>query len=892
MVIIQEDDYLAHYGILRRSGRYPWGSGVENENQRNKAFLDYVDDLKNKGLSEKEIAVGLDASITELRAAKSIAKNEQKQSQIIIAHRLKNDAGMSNVAIGREMGVNESVVRSLLAPGAKDKADNLMATANMLKAEVDKKKWLDVGSGVETGLNVSETKLKTAVIMLQEQGYEVWNVPVPQLGTGKNTQTRVLSLPGTTQRQAWENRDNIQQIQMHSQDGGRTFLGIHPPLSVDLKRVAINYAEDGGGDADGVIYVRHGVPDVSLGKSQYAQVRILVDDTHYIKGMAMYKDDLPKGVDLLFNTNKENTGNKKDALKPITDDPDNPFGAVIKAGGQQVVKDADGKEHLTSAMNILSEEGDWSKWSKSLSSQILSKQSPILAKSQLDMTYERRQNEYKEISKLTNSTVRKRLLSEFADGTDAYSVHLKAAHLPRQASHIILPITSMKPHEVYAPNYNDGEKVVIIRHPHGGTFEIPELTVNNKQREAKRLLGSARDAIGIHPSVAQRLSGADFDGDTVLVIPNNAGKITHTKALTELMDFDPVAAYPGYEGMKVITNKQTEMGKVSNLITDMTIKGADHSEIARAVKHSMVVIDSEKGLNYKQSYADHGIAALKDKYQTKLDGSQGASTIISRAKSPVYIPQIKPRTAAKGGPVDKVTGRKEFEETGAINRRTGQPRTTKMKALQVATDARALMSNEGVGTPIERLYADHSNRLKALANQARLASINTPPSKYSSTAKQAYPEEVASLNAKLALALRNRPLERQAQILANSVVKAKHVDNPDMGKELRKKIQYQALAEMRNRTKVSKTRIEITPSEWDAIQAGAISDSKLNSILDKANMDTVKKLATPHTQQLMTSTMKTRARRMLNDGYTRAQVAAQLGVSVSTLDVADVEPEE
>jgi hypothetical protein len=146
-----------------------------------------------------------------------------------------------------------------------------------------------------------------------------------------------------------------------------------------------------------------------------------------------------------------------------------------------------------------------------------------------------------------------------------------------------------------------------VRYPHGGTFEMPELTVNNQNREARSILsdkvkGHARDAVGINSKVAARLSGADFDGDTVLVIPNDRRSVKTSAPLKELKDFDPQKRYPGYEGMKVMSDKQKQMGDVSNLITDMTILGANPAEIARAVKHSMVVIDAEKHkLNYKQS---------------------------------------------------------------------------------------------------------------------------------------------------------------------------------------------------------------------------------------------------------------------------------------------------
>ena len=327
----------------------------------------------------------------------------------------------------------------------------------------------------------------------------------------------------------------------------------------------------------------------------------------------------------------------------------------------------------------------------------------------------------------------------------------------------------MKPTEVYAPTYENGARVVLIRHPHGGTFEIPELTVNNRHADAKRLLGDSRDAIGIHHEVAKRLSGADFDGDTVVVIPNERGRITITPALEALKNFDPRSSYPAYEGMKKMTNTQTEMGKISNLITDMSIKGAPHSDIARAIKHSMVVIDAEKhGLNYRLSYNDNGIKQLKEKYQTQPGGGLGAATLLSRSRAPVFVPERKQRSAGKGGPIDLATGRRAFEETGAINRRTGKPRTTRTTKLADAIDAHALSS----GNPIENTYANHSNRLKAMANEARLISARTPNSEYSSSANKTWKTQVNSLNSKLSVALSNRPLERQAQLIANAEIKA------------------------------------------------------------------------------------------------------------------------
>src|SRR5699024_7671332 len=121
--------------------------------------------------------------------------------------------------------------------------------------------------------------------------------------------------------------------------------------------------------------------------------------------------------------------------------------------------------------------------------------------------------------------------------------------LPRTEQHVLIPIPGMKDNEVYAPKYNQGERVVLIRHPHGGIFELPELIVNNRNPQASKVLGkNPRDAIGINAKVAEQLSGADFDGDTVLVVPNNSGSVKTSRPLKSLQEFDPKTEYKGFEG--------------------------------------------------------------------------------------------------------------------------------------------------------------------------------------------------------------------------------------------------------------------------------------------------------------------------------------------------------
>ena len=875
-------DELMHYGVKRRSGRYPWGSGKDPMQSGTHSFLDQIASLERGGMSEVDIAKGQGMTVHALRQKKAIAKDQQRHEQASLVVKYA-DMGMSNVAIGRKLGINESSVRALRNPATQAKHAVLTSTANHLQSKVDADggRYLDIGKGTEQSLGISSTKLNTAVALLKEKGYEVHNIQVQQLGTapGMKTTRKILAPPGTTYRDIVTNTDKIDIVTQGSPDKGRTFDKIQPPSSVDSSRIAVKYGPQGGDKADGVIYIRPGVKDVSLGGAQYAQVRVLVDGTHYLKGMAMYKEGLPPGVDLQFNTSKSATGQKHDAFKAAEPDAANPFGTQIRK--QLTYTDAAGKKHL-SPMNIVNEQGNWTDWSNTLSSQILSKQPTSLARRQLDLALQIKKDEFNEIISLTNPVVRRKLLTTFGDEADAAAVHLKAAALPHQRTSVILPIPSMREGEIFAPAFDNGTRVALFRHPHGGTFEIPELTVNNKSINARKQIGTkALDAIGIHPNVARQLSGADFDGDTVLVIPNRRSELRITSPLESLKNFDPRIEYPSYPGMHKMTerSKQQHMGDISNLITDMTIKGADRSELTRAVRHSMVVIDAVKhDLDYKTSEKNNGIAQLKEKYQGGRRA--GASTIVSKAGSELRVDQRTPRPARRGGPVDPVTGRKVFEPTGKEGRTT---RTTK---LAEARDARELVSK--AATPIELIYAEHSNSLKALGNKARVEALKSGRHPYSPSAAKTYASEVSALSAKLNLAKKNAPLERQAQSIATLKVNARLHDNPDLKNdpEARKKINGQELQAARDRLGAKKQHIVITPSEWHAIQSGAISSSRLAEILDHAQLEQVKVLATPRTHRGVTSSKLVLARARLTSGYTMAEVAQSLGVSVSTLATA------
>ena len=884
---------LAHYGVKRKSGRYPWGSG-KDPHQHSGDLLSTIKDLKAKGLSETEIAKGLGMTTTQLRAQKSIAKNEKRKADAAMVARLK-EKGMSNTAIGRRMGINESSVRALLDPTLKERAGSTEALAKELKKSVGKDGLVDVGLGVETNLGVTGTKLKTATAMLEAEGYHVHKVKVTQQTTGKQTEMKVLVPPGMDYKTVLARRGEIKAPGVNVEDRGRTVYGIEKPTAISSKRLKVRYGPEGGTDMDGVIELRRGVKDLSLGGSNYAQVRISIDGTHFLKGMAMYSDDIPKGYDIRFNTNKKKTDNKLDALKPMKDDPANPFGAVIR---KQMHYESGGKKKL-SGINIVNDEGTWGDWSKTLSSQFLSKQPVSLAKQQLQKVRDKRKAEFEEIMALTNPAVKKKLLQSFADSCDSDAVDLKAASLPRQASQVILPVPKMKPTEVYAPNFKHGEKVVLVRHPHGGRFEIPELTVNNKDPHARRSIGTkVKDAIGIHPKVAERLSGADFDGDSVLCIPNNSGKVKTSPALKGLKDFDPKASYPKYKGMIPMSKERTqlEMGKISNLITDMTIAGATQSEIARAVRHSMVVIDAHKHeLNYKQSEIDNGIGALKKKYQGGTTG--GAASLISRAGSTAYLPERKARSASKGGPIDKKTGRKVWEETGRTYKKPvfdkndptkvvewkTERSITKSSKLAETHDAFSLVSKNG--STIETVYANHSNALKAMANEARKATLKIPSVRKNPQAAKAYAPEVKSLKAKINEGLGSKPRERQAQVLADAVVRAKKQADPSLAKDKERmsKVRRQALAEARARTGAGKKPFLLTPKEWRAIQEGAVSQAMLNKVLEMANETNVRELATPRSTPKISSSMISRAKAMSSRGKTAAEIAEALGISTTSV---------
>lgn len=965
----ESEEYLEHYGTPRHSGRYPWGSGKKYQRSRN--FLTQYETLRKKGLGKTEIAkaLGLKNS-SELNARRAAAREEKEAADIKFVKRLK-DKGVSQTEIARRCGKTEGWVRQMLkkadtvVDNANRKKNAIATVASTIGEEVREKRFIDVGKANNVHMGITETRFKDAVAMLQQQGYKLIYPKLQQLGTNHKTTFKVLIPPDMDMQDAYnEVKKDPSVIQFLNdvtfKDNGHSGVQkIHDPVSIDWKRVMARTAEEGGKLKDGTIELRRGVADLDMGEKRYAQVRIVAGGTHYLKGMAIYGDDkdFPPGVDVIYNTNKHTGADKDTIYKKIkpTADPHNPYGAEILRQNDWV--DKDGKTHL-GLLNIVNEEGKWDDWSKNLASQFLSKQPTDLAKKQLNLAAEAKEHEFDQINAITNPTLKKQQLKEFADECDSAAVVLKGAAMPRQSTKVILPLPSLSPTEVYAPTYENGEEVVLIRYPHGGKFEIPKLTVNNNNREGKRVVTKdARDAIGINPKVAEQLSGADFDGDTVIVIPTKGQNIVVQKAREDLVNYDPKELYARPAGTespwkKGSDREHKEMGMISNLITDMTLQDAPVDDVVRAVKHSMTIIDTGKhNLDYKASYEQNGIRALEIKYR---NGKKGASSLLSKAKGeyrvskrdenrynidPVTgekiwiekpefyikrdsyikkadniryeelkkqrdnaktkkerdaitkqigeIPGVKERAAANQRLSDlqkelrnaKTQGDQERIKGEILSIKGAEERMLKSSNMYEAKDAHTLSS----GHPMEEIYADYANRMKALGNKARKTYAETGDIEYNQTAADTYKNEVASLKQKLLESEKNRPLERAAQSIANSKLQLAKERNPELTKEEEKKYRNQALREARDITGAARYRFEITDREWEAMQTGAVRKTVQQAIFAAADSDAIKARAMPRNDGKLTSYTLSRAKSMLRNDYTLEEVASALDISVSTL---------
>lgn len=824
--------------------------------------------------------------------------------------------------IARQMGFpNESSLRSY-EKSTKNTGDSpLFVAADKVKDAAKDTGFLDVGKGTNLYLDVTDDRMKTVLEVCKRDGYVVVNdVQVKQLNGADTYTTRKILIspemiekyPGMTPQQIAykalkENKverfyDEEDKFLESRKDGTEK---IYDPVRIDPKRIQVRYDEQGGTAKDGMIEIAADIdkdgnvvprnPDLCIGYkpngelARYAQIRIAVDGGKelagpenptggkYIKGMAVYNVDLPKGVDVLVNSNKSESKGLAKALKNMEEAKDNPFGASTIQ--QFYVDPKDGKKKL-SAVQIVGAttmddhdahvEGRWGDWSKNLPAQFLSKQNLPLIKKQLKVDIMKREDELETILSIQQPVVRKKLLIDYADNCDKAAEDLKGAPLPGQKTHVLLAATTLKDNECSCANYDTGTTVALVRFPHAGPFEIAVQKVNNRNKEVRDMIGkSPLDAVVVNKKTADKLSGADFDGDTVLVIPmsrknsdgtfDKAADIKAQKALKSLENFS-VDEYstdnprfkdmvgtdgnPTYRYPKTEKAKGTEMGKITNLITDMYAAGCqDTEEIARAVKYSMVVIDSKKHeLNYTQAYKDLAIKDLEKKYQTKPNGKVGgANSLISKSTSEVDVPKMEWRY----GKIDSKTGEKIMtapQQTTQMKRKpvyveapddyryvdnTGKehkskylkdskgnkvvetydgklvkkkdgtyeydqgsgkqkwvddkvvPRTMKVTQMSKAKDATELLSSNP--SKVEITYAEYANRNKTLANNARKLAVQIETSyPKDKNAVQEYAKEIESLNKKLVKAQKNSVRERQAQSLATSRVNAEMDANPGL----------------------------------------------------------------------------------------------------------------
>lgn len=954
MVGVKDADALKdHYKYSQAVwNKIPEGYRIDSDFDRQ------IKGLKDAGYTESQIAIGLGITTQSLKARESIATNIAKREFLEknkeLMNGIKDENGnwikepiTNRSERARILGVSEATLRSRENGQVDKNTQIIFDVADILRNEMKTNKYLDVGKGTAESLslakkmNIKPDRLATAIEILKLEGYDTINVQVDQMGSkvGNKTTIQTLVPPGTTYQQLKEDVAKIDNV-IGVYNGGRfeddteTFRKIEEPVSIDSKRIFIKYAEEGGIEKDGLIELRRGVDDISLGKAAYAQVRIAVDGDHYLKGMAMHTDNIPEGYDILVNSNKKEGTPPEDVFKkmdPTKKVDGNPFGTSIKTDPDEdyiiqrhYIDSKTGEEKL-SAINVVNAEGDWSKWSKTVASQLLAKQSPDLVNKQLDLTYDAREREFNEIMSLTNPVVRKRLLNEFEKNTDKAAVDLKAVAFPEQSTRVLLPYPNMKENECYCPGYDNGEMVALVRYPHGGTFEIPRLTVNNKFDEAKKDLGECRDAIGIHPKTATTLSGADFDGDTVICIPiydKHGNKITPLTTSEDidmapymkLRDFDTLTyKLPKevvYEADGVTRRKDPrvmqdekargkQMGIATNLIMDLTSKRADPKDIVDAVMYSMVVVDAFKhGLDWKQAQKDFRIAEINKKYRA----TGGSDTIMTKAKSPEYVDPKKEKTAVSKMTPEELekwyAGEKIYEipsktvawrdkETGEYHQieRTGKKvKSYKMAEANTDKEIEDLMSSNP--TAIEIAYATFATRLKHLAQTARkeARAIETYDKNTDKSLKDKYKEQIDSLRRKKTEAIAGKPLEKKAQAYANRLFDIFKADNPDLDDAHYDKQRGKLIEAARKRVGAKQTRIDITPKEWEAIQSRVISASELNEIFNYADMDKVKKLAMPRETKILTTSQINWAINAMYNGKSIAEIASDLGVSTSTIN--------
>ena len=215
------EDMLMHYGMPRRSGRYPFSSG-ENPYQHSGDFIARVEALKKSDFTftdpetgktykgDTAIAKSMGLSTTQFRTQLSLANDERRALNVATAKSLR-EKGYSLNEIAAKMGfANDSSVRSLLNENSEARMNKARMTAEFLKSRIDEKGIIDVGTGVERELGVSKEKLKEALYILELEGYPVYGGGVPQAtNPGRQTNLKVVCPPGTEHKDLYNFENEI-----------------------------------------------------------------------------------------------------------------------------------------------------------------------------------------------------------------------------------------------------------------------------------------------------------------------------------------------------------------------------------------------------------------------------------------------------------------------------------------------------------------------------------------------------------------------------------------------------------------------------------------------------------------------------------------------------------
>ena len=183
------EDYIEHYGMPRRSGRYPWGSG-ENPYQHAVDFIGRVEQMRKDGFSyidedgkvwtgDTGIAKSMGLTTTEFRTELSICKNERRAYNVATAKSLKED-GLGETEIARRMSerlgkdINESTVRSWLDKDSENRMNTAKEKAQYIKEQIDKKGIVEIGAGVDRQLGISPEMMKQVKYILDRDGCSSW----------------------------------------------------------------------------------------------------------------------------------------------------------------------------------------------------------------------------------------------------------------------------------------------------------------------------------------------------------------------------------------------------------------------------------------------------------------------------------------------------------------------------------------------------------------------------------------------------------------------------------------------------------------------------------------------------------------------------------------------